>query len=401
MSKRVLPNWIDGYLEYMTETEPSRLFIKWTAISAVASALQRKCYLNWGTLEFYPNMYIVLVGPSGSRKGTAMKPARKMLDDLGVRITAESTTRQSLIRSLREATNSCIDPATNMQCFHSSLTVHSAELTVFLGYDNKQLMSDLTDWYDCGPRWVYRTKTQGTDDIMGVWVNIIGATTPSLIQTTMPSEAIGGGLTSRMIFVYAPRKEKTVIFPYADPELYKTLVSDLEKISLLSGQFKVQEDFAELWSEWYPAQEYNPPFKHDKLSGYLERRPNHAIKLSMILSAARSDSMLITARDLRNSIKMLEEVETNMPIVFRGMGSSPLSDVMSRVMQYIMLNETTPLSELIRAFVYDADEFTLDRILKTLVKMKFCSVVQEAHGPVVRRLECEPQTSTQHGSKEE
>jgi len=154
-----------------------------------------------------------------------------------VKLAATSTTRESLIRQIRLAVDSHTTPEGKLQ-IHCSITIFSEELTVFLGFGNRQLMSDLGDWYDCSPQWKYMTKNKGIDLIVNIWVNLIGATTPELIQSTMPRDAIGGGLTGRMIFVHAERKGKTVIYPMKSPEgleLEKVLSIDLEAISMLLG----------------------------------------------------------------------------------------------------------------------------------------------------------------------
>lgn len=382
MPGRVLDDWLNAYMEYTEESEPPKMFHLWSAISTIAAALQRKCWLQWGTLTFYPNMYIVLVAPSGRcRKGTAMSPTRDLLDSLGIRLAAEATTRESLIRELKKCNSTTTDPITGDQTFHSSLTIHSQELTVFLGYDNKQLMSDLTDWYDCRNRWTYRTKTQGEDDIIGVWVNLFGATTPDLIQSALPMDAIGGGLTSRMIFIFESQKYKTSVYPEASMELYKQLLIDLEQINMMAGQFKVDGDFVDLWSEWYPAQEHNPPFDDPKLAGYIERRPNHAMKMAMILSASRSSDLAITGDDLDRAIKLLEAVEGKMPMVFRGMGASSISNVMHRVMSMVAMEGRVEEPRLIATFLNDADDFTMDRVLKTLSRMRFVKIIERQGQP--------------------
>ena len=51
-------SWIDNFVDYTDNTEPPVLFRKWTAMSVVAGALQRKAYLNWGTFNLYPNIIL-------------------------------------------------------------------------------------------------------------------------------------------------------------------------------------------------------------------------------------------------------------------------------------------------------------------------------------------------------
>lgn len=380
---RQVSDWIEGYLQYTDNTEPPYLFRKWIGASVIASALQRKCFLPWGSLTFYPNMYIVLVAPSGKvRKGTAMDFGSGFLYEPGmnIKLAAEAITREALIRELNTASDTAINDDDGSKAIHASLTIYSQELTVFLGYNNLHLMSDLTDWYDCRKRWTYRTKHQGTDVIEGVWVNLIGATTPKLIQVAMPMDAIGLGLTSRIIFVYEEKKGKSVPDPFQTPEelaLRAKLVSDLEQIAMSAGPFKVTEGFVNAWTEWYLSQEGNPPFQDERFAGYFERRPAHVMKLSMILNASRTDKKTIDDGDLKSAIEMLEATEVKMPLTFSGIGASNQAAILARVMAEVGNRKEVTFAELMTILRHDATKWDLERVLEALEAMKFCMLMSK------------------------
>ena len=386
---RFLGDWIDGYLQYTENSEPPKMYRLWCAISAIASALQRKCRLEWGPLTFYPNMYVVLVGPPGkARKGTAMHQSLDFLESLDLKMAAEAITREALIRELSNANVSDTTEDGKMY-FHCSLTVFAPELTVFLGYNNLQLLSDLTDWYDCRGKWTYRTKNMGTDDIHGVFVNLLGATTPDLIRTTMPLDAIGGGLTSRMVFVYEPDKGKVVAIPFlndAEVGLKEQLKVDMERIHMLRGKFQVSQGFLDLWVDWYTHSSDKPPFRDDRLRGYIERRPNHIMKLSMILNASRSDKMIITRQDLERAIAILEQTERNMPATFSGVGKYSHADTLTQVMNEVAMagKEGITKEKLTYIFRNDANLHVLNEIIDTLKQIKFLDVVSDGKSTVYR-----------------
>lgn len=264
---------------------------------------------------------------------------------------------------------------------HSSLTIFSKELTVFLGYNNQQLMADLTDWYDCAGRWEYRTKNMGTDDISGVWVNLIGATTPDLLQTTLPRDAIGGGLTSRIIFVFENKKDHTEPFPImsqGEIELGQQLRTDLERISMLQGDFTVTEGFIEHWIKWYTRVDNSPPpFDDHRFAGYFERRPTHMYKLCMILNAARTNSMCIGVEDFERALDLLLRTEKMMPYTFSGLGKSPQSDTVNRMMTVVGMKKKVSVAELQKIFWMDADANALQNMIKTLILMGFVDSVYE------------------------
>ena len=387
MSNRELSDWISGFVQYTENSEPPISFRKWTAISCIAAALQRKCYLPWGSLTFYPNMYIILVAPSGkARKGTAMGPGYDLLADLEIKMAAEAITREALVRELRQVKGSYMNEH-EVQISHSSLTIFSKELTVFLGYQNHQLMSDLTDWFDCSNLWTYRTKTQGEDRITGVWVNLIGATTPHLIQSSMSLEAIGGGLTSRMIFVYEHKRGKSVALPMLTPDdhvLREKLLRDLERISLMQGPFVVDESFIEPWVPWYESQEDNPPFDDQRFAGYFERRAMHCLKLSMIMNASRSEEKVITSKDFFDALALLELAEKKMMFAFSGVGKGMNSDTMSQVMAELAVSRETTFQDLLRKFYYDVDKFTLSKIIETLEAMGAVTISRDNGQQIIK-----------------
>lgn len=360
---------------YTGNSEPPDTYRLWTGISVIAACLKRKCVLRWGTLPLYPNMYIVLVGPSGRcRKGTAMSQGMFFLREMGIKLAAESITREALIRELKESNDTQVDPQTNEMHLHASLTIYSQELTVFLGYNNQALMSDLTDWFDCRDTWTYRTKHMGTDEIVGVWVNLIGATTPELIQTTLPRDAIGGGLTSRMIFVYEPRKGKTVVAPFLSEEernLEVHLLEDLQKICMISGEFKITEEFMDRWIHWYTkTSEGKPPFDDYKFSGYFERRPTHLLKLCMILCASRTSDKRITAFDFDRAVDLMNLTEQKMPNAFSGFGKNQSADILDRVCATLRNREVMTFGEVLHVFYKDVDKFALEKIIESLVAIK-------------------------------
>lgn len=380
---RNIPNWIQGYLEFTDNTEPPEIFREWVGISTIASVLQRKCYLTWSDdLVFYPNLYIVLVAPPASaRKTTAMISGLKFLREPGinVRLAAEAITREALIREINNARDFYEDDEKRMVT-HSSLTVYSSELAVFLGYNNPAMLSDLCDWYDCRDQWKYQTKGAGTSDyIDNVWVNILGGTTPGLLQTTIPVDAIGSGLTSRMVFVYADKKGKVIPTPFTTPEereLRKLLVEDLEIISSFKGQFKVTKEFIGAWTEFYTTSNEVRPFQDDRFLGYFDRRAATILKLCMVLVASRTSSMVINEKDLFFAIDTLSKVERTMQRALQGIGRNPLSDILHRVMFEVASKKEVSMADLMAKFISDLNYTELEDIVKSLDMAKYVVYVE-------------------------
>lgn len=374
--KRKLDDWLSTYMTAVANTEPPRNYHLWTAISCLAGAVQRKCMINIGTLTFYPNMYIILVGPPGkTRKGTAMNIGERFLLNLGVPISGDAITREALVEALEES-RATFTTKDGDKVPHSSLSVISPEFTVFLGHENITLLDNLTDWYDCRERFEYRTKTQGVNIVPNVWFNILGATTPEMLRMALPQHLISGGFASRVIFIYEDRKFQSVPFPFLseeERELMKLLAEDLAHINTINGNFTVTEEFLQDYSTWYKELEANPPFTDPIFDGYLGRRQVHLIKLSMLCSLSRSDSLELTHDDFTRADIFLRGAEIGMPKAFLGVGRSSNADTIAKLMVEISEKKETTFGELMKKFYLDTDQQTLEKMLQTLEVMKFCT----------------------------
>lgn len=359
---RQLDDWITAYMKYTEETEPPVLYRKWTAISCLAAALKRKCWLPWDIDgKLYPNLYVVLVGPPGKcRKGTAMSSGMSLVKELGIKLAPNSLTREQLINELEDSSDLTITQD-KKYISHASLTILSTELTVFLGYDNKQMIMDLTDWYDCLDNWEYRTKTQGSNEIAGVWVNLLGATTPQQVQTALPPDTFGGGLASRIIFVFEEDKAKKVPEPHDSPELRelrKHLLTDLSQINGMDGAFKVTSEYMDRWVEWYLRSDQTAPDMPPTFEGYLNRRQTHLRKLSMICSVSRSPDLMLTAEDWDRALSILKATETKMPRTFAGVGTSRYSHLLVQLMDYISTRKKVSTQEIYQDFYANFESTT-------------------------------------------
>ena len=408
MSSRQLNDWLSGYLEYTEESEPPLSYHVWVGISLMAASLQRRIYLRWGYEVIYPNMYIVLIGPSGKcRKGTAMTIGKDIIKDIGIKITSESITREALIRSMKRAVVNYIEPDTGNIIFHCSLTAISPELSVFLGQNDVKFLADLTDWYDSLDSWTYETKNVGIDEIQGICFNLLGATAPDWLQSILPEEAIGGGFTSRIIFIVEENKSKVVpIYNMTDddrklredlveenkrktiPEpkitdrlqhIREALRADLERIATLSGEFVMTDETRALYSAWYQKQDDNtragnPAIDDPRFTGYCERRATHIRKLCMIFSASRGDDLLITSADFIRGIDVLTTAEKKMPKVFGGLGNAQYVKVTEKLLIFFKERKRVSRSELLVIFYRDLDMPTLETIEKTLSAMKVIKI---------------------------
>lgn len=313
-TERVLTaNWLNYYGDYTKESESPDSFHLWTGLSILASAVRRNVWLNQGTYILYPNLYVILVGPPGRvRKSTSIRLGRRLLLGVeGINFSADSITREELIRQLAKIST------TSKQ---AALTIHSTEFSSLIEPSGIKMIQFLTDIHDGDFKWRYATKGQGRDSITNPVLNILAATTPTWIADGLPTNVLGHGFTSRIIFIYADDRRYLRPFPKEpDPELIKNLIADLDHISRLEGPFEWGPGAREAYSEIYDEIDQSKPDDY-RIEGFHNRKDIHVLKVAMLLSISESDELVLTTDYLQTAYDALSMIEESMGKTFSAVG---------------------------------------------------------------------------------
>ncbi len=257
---RIYEDWIAAYLKYNKETESAKIFHKWAALSAIAGVLRRKVHFNFGRIKIHPNLYIVFVAEPGiARKTQAITFMEDFLAEIyGIHLAADATTPQALLNAIEEAADDAqMDNGDSLR--HCSLTICSGEFESFLGHkkENSRMIVILTDLFDCKSRpFRYNTKHSGSNVLPLPYLNLVAATTPDSLSECFPTAAIGGGLSTRIMFVFADDKEMKIPIPKLSAErkaMYEPLMKDLSIIARTTGGFNFSPQGEEWWYDFYTA----------------------------------------------------------------------------------------------------------------------------------------------------
>jgi len=363
VTSRLLPNWLEAYMAYTAESRSPDEFHLWTGIVTIAGAIRRKAWFNFDYFELFPNLYVVLVAPAGRcKKSTAMRIGRKLLAQVpGVNFTTDSTTRERLI----------VDLAAAHADGHSSMTAYASEFGSLLTSSGMDMVTFLTDIYDCPTEWAHKTKMGGTNKIKAPWLNLYGGTTPDWIARALPLDTVGIGLTSRIIFIYQDTPRVRKAFPKlsdAQKKLGELLLKDLVTISLISGQYILGPDAEEFYEAWDLKNQTERMIDDPRLSGYYERKPMHIIKLSMTLAAAERDETVLRKDDIEKAIELLDRIEPAMARTFSAVGKNPLTLDIEQALVAITISGEEGISygELLNRFKHSVRKDELDEVLNTL-----------------------------------
>lgn len=328
---RNYPDWLSAFMEYSSYGEAPRHMYFWSGVSALAGALRRKVWIDQAYFRWYANMYIILVAPPGIvSKSTTAGIAMNLLKQVpGVHFGPDVVTWPALLSAFAEKTEAFEhDGLMNMM---SALTLESSEFGNLLNPQDKQMVDLLVALWDGKPGvFEKKTKHSGNDSVENPWINLIACTTPSWIAGNFPEYMIGGGFTSRCIFVYAENKQKFVAYPGLEvprnlAEQEKKLVEDLSHIATtMAGEYKLTPKAVQWGREWYE-QHYKVKsltLDDDRFGGYIARKQTHIHKLAMILAASCSDELVITEEHLIVAEQMTTDLEPDMQFVFSKIGKS-------------------------------------------------------------------------------
>lgn len=360
---RQLSDWLENYMKYTQRSESPDLYHLWCGLTVISTALRRKCYCDWGPLRgcVYPNLFVALVGPPGGRKGTAMRPAKTFLSNIDVTLGADSLgSTQALYKELMDSEDTFVDE-NGLTKKHKSVSIWAEEFQVFLSDRDQMLLPSLTDLFDCADSWKYKTLSRKSEDISNCWITIIGAITPSLLQSRLTQDAVGGGLVSRIIFVVGqgPKHRKALQYlTEEEMDIQKKLEEDLQEIANLAGQFKLSSNFLKAYVRWYEQEYDETGVPNEKFLGYNHRRPLHINKICMLVAASESNDMLIREEHFDKALAIMQVTEQEMPNAFYGLGLSSQADVYAKVLAFIEERDTFDWTELVRSFDLDVENLT-------------------------------------------
>lgn len=377
--------WLLSYLDYVKDTENPASYNIWSGISALSATMKRNCFLWYHGIKFFPNQYIILVGPPGLGKGSSIKPAVHLAKEaqtvnyLSDRITAEKIIEQLATGFNHPVVNiSPTGPVSGLLQTEHTGCILAKELPVFLSSSDwmHSLLCQLWDENE----FEHSTKNKGSRHIKDMCVSLLGGCVPDYIRTLTKDRlaAVTGGFTARCIFVYSTKKSQLVSDGWGAPngsksQLEHDLINDLKYISTVEGEVFLTNEAKLLWNKMYNGYGTTDEFESDALANFKSRVPSHILKLALTISLSEGDSLRITETQLDTAIKLVEEVRDNVDITFRAVGESPLAAAQDRVMRFIEARGGCTKKEILKYNHKHITEEQLKLILTALTYMGFCT----------------------------
>lgn len=361
--------------------EAPAIYFRWTLVSMIGAMMGRRVWIPFGASNTYPNQYMILMGPPATKKGTAMKWGKRILNDIGYsRWAPDKCSKEQFIKSMK----SFDDPHNELEELENLTLEAPAESYIcaeefvdFLGQNDTGFMMTLTNLWDNPPHYKHEKITGKDVVVYKPTVNLLGASTAETFALSFPVESLGTGFMSRVLLIFSEPTGRRVAWPAIPDPLKQAMLADwFKEIRKLEGEIELSAEAKDFMADIY----YNMIFVEDeRFTYYMERRQQHLLKLSMIMSIS-SLRIQITVEDVRKANTMLAAAERRMPRALGEYGASKHSLVAGKIIRFLNTRKTvTDFNELWRVVSHDLDKTTeLTEILnnlKTADKVQFKSIL--------------------------
>lgn len=345
--------------------EAPKSYILFSGMSMLGAALGRRVYFDLDVHRVFPLMNLLLIGPSGIGKSTALRDiAQKHLiqplpEELKPQVITGKSTKEALHQDL-------------MMNPHS--IIMASELANLFSKEKYQegMIPYVTDLLDLEPARI-RTKSGGSLVIQRPECCILGGSTKAWLQDMLPNNAGEGGFLPRFFIVKEDYKFQRI----ADPRRY---MSERQRIRLEFERVQAFHEFTRLlrfveglidfedydasdaYSYWYNT--YMP--ESGALSPFAARSGAHVLRLSLIcaISCGRS---CITIADVKSGICLYTYAQDKLSEVVIPMSAQ--GKMLAKVLEVIGQDHMSDV-QVRRAMRNHMGATDVDKVLNDLIKSK-------------------------------
>lgn len=337
-------SWLHSWMESWPLAEPPRSYVLFSGLAMLGACLGRKVWFDLDVHRTYPILNLLLIGPSGIGKSTALRDmamnrlVKPLPEDLRPQLITGKTTKEGLHEDLMANAHSII-LASELSNLFSKEKYNEGQIPWF---------TDLMDLEPC------RIRTKGGGNVNTTVEKpecaVMGGSTKTWLQDMLPQNAGEGGFLPRFLIVKEDHKAQRI----ADPKRYLTLKQhqkleqdreimayEFSRLLRMTEGYIDFEDYeaSDLYSHWY--QTFQPDT--GVLSPFAARAGAFIIRLALLVAVSRRHGS-IDARDVVAGISLYNYTaeklnEVVVPMTTQGkmlmklleiIGDTPKSDIQVR-----------------------------------------------------------------------
>jgi hypothetical protein len=325
-------NFLDLYLHACGTSETPIQYHQWCSIATIAACVgDRVWYEKFKGEKLSPNLYLILLGPSGIGKGTAMKFSHKLIQDIpGIRIWNGQITAPKLIDKLGKA-EKVAGVKGRKVISNSKMVLMTPEMATSVGRGEMtdKFVKLMTALYEGHTMWSEGTRTSGEFEIKECNINWQAGSTSQWMVECLPKSSIDSGFLARSVVVKAAYDYSVrVPEPYVPDdfvEAYGKLKAWVFALAGMEGEFRLCEEAKEIHTKWYMTR---PPENDVALEAAWHRDDDLVLKLAMILALNEWDCELIVyPRHLVKAQRLVKEAHRHLPGLLSQASQTPQTEI--------------------------------------------------------------------------
>ena len=385
-------SWIADLVEEHSDVETPINWLYWSMICCVSAVAANNYTLRTlkGNVIYYPNIYVMLLGESGLGKGFPVSLAKRLVQQADVtRVIAGRSSIQAIVKELATTKSMAGKPViTDSRGFIVNGELSTA---IISDPDSLTILTDLFDRND-NPQWTNMLKGDGHEKLKEPYITCLFGSSPAHFWDSVPQPNIEGGYIGRNLVIFEERRSKELDLLDSEEEalnedrftkyIVPKYVPHLQKIAKEKKKMVANNETRNHFNTWRREWRANQHIYGDK-TGFVTRVPDHVLKVAMCLCLSRYDNAGIIVKG-----DMLEAIEKVTSLIYaskkasEGSGLDPLAAQTKKVVDYLIAapdNQLLRTDLLVRGYG-NFDSATLDRILETLMEMKWVKRIKQGIG---------------------
>jgi hypothetical protein len=319
--------WFGSYLQETLASESPTAFHFMCACVALGAMTDRRFWVSKGHYRVYPNLNLMLIAPTGKCRKTAS--INIMLDVLMKakyeKFIVGVTTPEAFVLDIgANDPASCIVIGREMAAFFRKSKYLEGMIPLF------------TDLIDCPDEWRSLTIGRGKLVLKNVMMSGVYGTTMDWVNTNLPPDVFGGGFMRRHLISHQTRT--TRLSPLGDgwdQGATRRLADGLTMLTTGVHEFKLDGDARNWYINWYTKSKSSPTHEgEERMEGYLESKPDHLLRVAMLLQLSGGKREL-TTESLERGLQVLDWLEQFLPQAFSAMASSSVGEMEDKILRYI------------------------------------------------------------------
>lgn len=334
--------FIELLIEHTKSYESPTAFWKWSAYTTIASVLRDNVYKPFGDKKLYPNIYVLFLAESGSRKGPPVDLSEQMVKEIG--ITKTISGRASIQAIVDELAHTETNSKTGQMIKGGSAIWYASELAAGIVQDDAAI-AILTDIYEGKTDFKNLLRHSPRFKVERIVFNALLASNTAMLKNFYNSQATHGGLLARTFLVTPQgefRRSNSLLKHVNRKKTYDECMTSLKEIVKLNGEVEFDNSAQSEYDPWYDS--FRKSYRDKDKGGIAGRMHVGVLKLAMIL-AANEESLIVRKRHIEEAIAECISLIPNYNEFIMASGKSTVSEAGA-----ILLTD-----------LQNAPEYTIDR----------------------------------------